>query len=149
MRIYIPLILSDLAAEQIDVRRVHAVTPALCAAVPDEDAEGYEYMATLAAADDSLRLIGQNPDTERRRVVAVAEVPDTAVAVAVDAQLPTEMDLFSQVRWKNVESFHIDLPGSEDLVERAIAGDEDAFMATGDIELLWFDITERLRLTDH
>lgn len=40
MRIYIPLILSDLAAEQIDVRRVHAVTPALCAAVPDEDAEG-------------------------------------------------------------------------------------------------------------
>lgn len=111
--------------------------------------KGYEYMATLAAADDSLRLIGQNPDTERRRVVAVAEVPDTAVAVAVDAQLPTEMDLFSQVRWKNVESFHIDLPGSEDLVERAIAGDEDAFMATGDIELLWFDITERLRLTDH
>ena len=108
MRIYIPLILSDLAAEQIDVRRVHAVTPALRAAVPDEDAEGYEYMATLAAADDSLRLIGQNPDTYPRRLVALAEVP-----------------------------------------ERAIAGDEDAFMATGDIELLWFDITERLRLTDH
>ncbi|WP_216379148.1 DUF6912 family protein [Arcanobacterium phocae] len=146
MRIYIPMIFSELLADHVSPRRVHAVTSALRASVPHEDNESYEYIATLAAADDSLRLLNNYPDERRRRIVAVAEVPDGSLLPASKPDLPTEIDLDVQVFWKNVESFHIDAPGSEELVQRAIEGDEDAFLATGDIELLWFDISERNRL---
>ncbi|QJC21328.1 DUF6912 family protein [Arcanobacterium buesumense] len=143
MRIYIPLTLSDLRENSISMRRVHAVTPALRSEVPNEDDEGYEYIATLAAADDSLRLLQRMPGEKLSRVVAVAVVSDNALQPVTDPELPTEVDLNAEVLWHEVESFHVDAPGSEDLVKQAIAGDEDAFIATGDIELLWFDISER------
>ena len=56
MRIYIPLDPSDLRTD-VSPRLVHAVTPQLKSAVPREDAEGWEMIATLAAADDSLRRL--------------------------------------------------------------------------------------------
>ncbi|USR79668.1 DUF6912 family protein [Arcanobacterium pinnipediorum] len=147
MRIYIPLTLSDLSAPRVSARRVHAVTAELRAMITDEDNEGYEYIATLAAADDSLRLLDKNSTLPLRRVVGVAEVADNIVRPVRQPQLPTEQDVIADLEWNEIESFHIDAPGSESLVARALNGDEEAFLATGDIELLWYDISERQHLS--
>ncbi len=62
-------------------RVVHAVTPALRAALPDEDEEGLEFSAQLLAADDCLDLLAESSAVARRVVVA-ADVPQDAVAAA-------------------------------------------------------------------
>lgn len=80
-----------------------------------------------------------------RRIVAVGEVPDSWVQVTptADSQPPTCMELLRSVPWNKIESIHVDEPGSEALVQQAIRGDAAAFEATGDVELLWYDVTER------
>lgn len=147
MRIYVPIVTSELGMSDISERIVHAVTPELEQAVPNEDAEGYEMIATLAAADDSLRLIDAGGHNERRRALVVADVAPSMLEVVPDPDtLPTARRLTSRLAWTDVESIHIDEEGSEHVVERALAGDEDAFLESGDIELMWFDITERPHL---
>ena len=141
MRIYIPLTPEDLAAA-IEPRLVHAVTPELKRTVPREDDEGWEMIAPLAAADDSLRLLAGRQ--ARRRMVCVAEVPGRALEHA--AELPTARRLTASVEWGDVETILVDEPGYEELVSRAIAGEEAAFAATGDIDLLWYDVIERADL---
>ncbi len=136
MRIYIPLDPSDLRTD-ISPRLVHAVTPQLKSAVPREDAEGWEMIATLAAADDSLRRMKESG----RRIVCVAEVPDKVLHVR--DELPTARELTTTVAWEDVETILVDEPGYGDLIDRARAGDEKAFMATGDIDLMWYDVIER------
>ncbi|WP_461184009.1 DUF6912 family protein [Trueperella pyogenes] len=138
MRIYIPLTPRDLTTD-ITPRLVHAVTPQLKSTVPQEDEEGWEMIATLAAADDSLRLLAQSQ--ARRRMVCVAEVPERVLSLA--DELPSACRLIEALPWQDVETILVDEPGGEDLVDRAIAGDHDAFMATGDIDLMWYDIIER------
>ena len=66
MRIYLPASLDQLdpASGPLTARRAHAVTPALRAMFSDEDDEGLEYAAQLAAADDSLELLADRPDAE-------------------------------------------------------------------------------------
>lgn len=136
MRIYIPATPADLRGP-ITPRLVHAVTDALKRAVPGEDLEGWEMIATLAAADDSLRLLA---DTARR-IVCVAQVDDAALEP--DPQLPTAMRLLAEVPWDDVESILVDEPGNEELVRKAMAGDDDAFERSGDIDLMWYDVVER------
>ena len=147
MRIYIPLTASDLTKDSLVSQGVHAVTPDLKRAV-QEDEEGYEYIAMLSAADDSLRLLGGRDGEVRRRIVAVANVDNSALELPAKGEdvLPTFMYLIAPVAWKKVESIHVDEPGSEGLVEKAIADDEDAFLATGDIDLMWYDVVERKAL---
>ena len=150
MRIYIPLTPGDLVSA-VEPRLVHAVTPELKRAVPYEDAEGWEMIATLAAADDSLRLLSTG--RTRRRMVCVAEVPDRSLeptlqsAAEPAAELPTARRLITSVDWQDVETILVDEPGYEDLVSRALSGDEAAFAATGDIDLLWYDVVERADLS--
>ena len=73
MRIYLPSTLAELGAKGgLSPRPVHAVTPALRAALPDEDDEGLEYAAQLLAADDSLDRLDGSVPSGRRRVVARA-----------------------------------------------------------------------------
>ncbi|QOR46074.1 DUF6912 family protein [Trueperella pecoris] len=143
MRIYIPLTPLDLTAD-ITPRLVHAVTAELKMAVPNEDAEGWEMIATLAAADESLRRLGQTGASARRRMLCVAEVHDRVLAPADD--LPSARELTAAVSWADVETILVDEPGSEALVDRALAGDDQAFMSTGDIDLMWYDIIERSAL---
>ncbi|VEI13720.1 DUF6912 family protein [Trueperella bialowiezensis] len=146
MRIYIPLEPADLQSD-ISPRLVHGVTPQLKSAVPHEDAEGWEMIATLAAADDSFRrlrdAVQQLGDAANplRRMLCVAEVADTVVAPA--DQLPTALTLSEPVSWDDVETILIDEPGYDDLIQRALDGDEQAFIASGDIDLLWYDVVER------
>ena len=73
VRIYLPASLDELdpASGPLSARRAHAVTPALRAMFPDEDDEGLEYAAQLAAADDSLgaaRRAAGRPAAAVRRV---------------------------------------------------------------------------------
>ena len=78
VRIYLPASLDQLdpASGPLTARRAHAVTPALRAMFPDEDDEGLEYAAQLAAADDSLELLGERPDAPQLRcVVSVGRAP--------------------------------------------------------------------------
>lgn len=138
MRIYIPLTPSDLAGD-ITPRLVHAVTGELKAAVPREDPESWEMIATLAAADESLRRLAAC--SSRRRMVCVAEVADKDLEPAND--LPSARTLTTPVAWQDVEAILVDEPGFEALVNRALAGEEKAFMATGDIDLMWYDVIER------
>lgn len=147
MRIYVPLVLSELALPEIPARRVHAVTPALRSYVPNEDDEGYEFIAAMAASDDSLRLIAQQPHELKRRCFVAAEIPEDLLECPENPQLPTERVVRSSLAWRRIVSIHIDEPGSEDLVERAL-GDEQAFEETGDIEVMWYDVTERAALIE-
>lgn len=151
-------------AVEISPGRVHGVTPAAQAAFPESDREELEMLATLYAADDALLAMREAGAAQKemaaaqrggdsaqsvslRRIVAVGEVPDTWVRIASasadDAQPPTCMELLRAVPWSKIESIHVDEPGSEALVQRAVNGDAVAFDATGDIELLWYDVTER------
>lgn len=133
----------DLDAAVITTRLVHGVTRALERTYPGEDAEGLEYVATLSAADDSLRLM--TPQTAvMRRIVAVAEVDNSALALPANEEnlLPTALYLEAELPWAKVESVLVDEPGGENVVEAAVRGDEQAFLATEEIELMWYDVLE-------
>ncbi len=143
MRIYLPLTVTDLTTEKFTVSRAHAVTPRLRAEILDVDDEYLEYVATLAAADDALRLLTAD-DKNLRRLVGVTQVPAEAVKFSTNtADLVTTIYLETPILWENVESLLVDEPGHEDLVRTAILGDENAFMDTENIELLWYDISEK------
>lgn len=150
MRVYVPIIVSELGQSAIAPRMVHAVTPDLQRAVPGEDEESYEMIATLAAADDSLRLIQEAGSDVRVRALVVADVRGSGLEIpkASPDLLPTSIRMLEPLAWDRVESIHIDEEGSEDIVDRAIDGDEKAFLDSGDIELMWFDVTEREQLAE-
>lgn len=171
MRLYVPATSADLDAVEvtaaratwpIDPRGAHAVTPALRAALPDEDDEGVEYAAWLAAVDDSLGLVLAGSAAPLRVVVTV-EVPDDAVdaagpaaAAAGDvAQTPAggapEEDGASAVAVTRpvdaqVVCVHVDEPAAGPDVlsvgQVAEADLEDALQAVVDRDLLWYDWSE-------
>ncbi len=141
MRIYLPATPAELADPTgLSPRVVHAVTPALRAALPDEDEEGLEFAAQLLAADDSLDLL----DPARpRRVVVAADVPDDAVApLGDDDAVASAVRLVTPVTWEDVACAHVDEPGAAQDVTAALAGDEDAAERLVERDLLWYDVTE-------
>ncbi|MDY5585103.1 MAG: hypothetical protein SPG61_04875 [Arcanobacterium sp.] len=148
MRIYLPLLFHELQADLISPRIVHAATPALGKLYPDYDSEELEVVASLAAADECLNLARQTQQKlpkDFHRIVAVAEVANSVLQIpAKDRELlPTALLLQAEITWDLVESFLVDEPGSEELAIRAISGDQEAYLALEDVELLWFDAIER------
>ena len=145
MRIYLPVTLLDVDAAasrpDVDVRRAHAVTPALRELFPDEDDEGLEYAAQLAAADDSLDLLDRTTDAPRLRVVLSADVADGAVTVLVD-EIPSAVELAAPVPWAAVVCAHVDEPAAAGDVADALTGDEEAVERLDERDLLWYDATE-------
>jgi hypothetical protein len=147
MRIYVPATLdeldavthtSDAARWTVAPRRAHAVTKGLEAALPDEDAEGLEYVAALNAADDSLALIASRPNAPHQRVIITVEVPDTAVTPATsgdagsddeddDAPVPSEIDVTTTVENVAIVCVHMDEPeAAEDIADVLKAADEES-----------------------
>ena len=59
MRIYIPATAADLSAPESSARPAHAATAQLARALPEEDEEGLEMLASLCAADASLVLLAE------------------------------------------------------------------------------------------
>lgn len=149
MRIYLPSSLAELGSRSgLAPRVVHAVTPALRAALPDEDDEGLEYAAQLLAADDSLDALDTGSRAGRRRVVVAADVPD-ALVDAVDpgeAHAPSAVRLTSTVGWDDVACAHVDEVAAEGDVVAAAGGDEAAAERLAERDLLWYDVSELPRL---
>jgi hypothetical protein len=143
VRIYLPATFTELGDPAgLGPRVVHAVTPALRAALPDEDEEGLEFSAQLLAADDCLDLLAESA-APARRVVVAADVPQDAVAPIDDDDLaPSSVRLLVPVTWQDVACAHVDEPAAEDDVTAALAGDEDAGERLVERDLLWYDVTE-------
>ena len=176
MRIYVPATLDELDAVThttsaarwtVAPRRAHAVTKDLEAALPDEDAEGLEYVAALNAADDSLALIAGRPDAPHQRVIVTVEVPDAAVAPAGgdaddDDPVPSEVDVTTTVENVAIVCVHVDeteaatdiaavlaaADEESDAEETAKVGEEsetaldEALQRVTDRDLLWYDWSE-------
>ena len=145
MRIYLPASLDQLdpGAGPLAARRAHAVTPALRALFPDEDDEGLEFAAQLAAADDSLELLATRPDAPQLRLVVSVDVPDSALQpVADDDDVPSAVELVQPVDLTDVICVHVDEPGASADVVLAGRGDEDAVDRLDERDLLWYDATE-------
>ena len=132
MRVYLPATLTELTEPAgLGPREARAVTPSLRAALgPDAD---------VLAAEDSLQRLG--PDDPTRRVVAAADLPD--------AQVPAGQEVgrvsAPAVAWSQVVSFHVDEAddGVRGLVSAARRGERSAQAQVEDLDLLWYDVTER------
>jgi hypothetical protein len=146
VRIYLPSVAAELSGTP-SVLLAHAVTEALRAEVTDEDDETLEMIALLAAADDSVRLVGERGSAagRARRVVLAADVPDSAATPAATG-LPTAVELAGPVDWSDVRAIHVDETDAETDVAAAAAGDDDAFERVVDLDLLWYDPAERDRI---
>jgi len=155
IRVYVPATLPMLAAlrnQGLAVAAAHAVTADLREWYAEGDEEELEYVAFTRAAQGALRLLRQDPQAPRKRVVVSADLPTTAVQ-RVDAELGSSMvRLNGPVTLAAVAAIHVDSPEAEedvaaaaDRVEEALAGDPDAqFTVDGaeDHELEWYDVSE-------
>lgn len=157
MRVFLPatgpLLASWAASGRVPVvLTAHAVTPALREWYAEGDAEELEYAAMVEAAEASLRLLADDPDAPRRRVVLAVGVevattpPDTGTGPRSQVLLPGDVPL------TDVVAMHVDdRDAVEDVtaavaaVEAADAGDEDAQFVVDAAEghdLLWYDVRE-------
>ncbi|MGC5615270.1 DUF6912 family protein [Georgenia sp. Z1491] len=147
MRIYLPATPAELAATPGAVH-AHAVTRDLAAAVPDEDEEGLELVAFLAAADDSVRRRSElDAPGAARRVVVSADVADGA-AIPVPGGLPSLVRLEAPVGWDAVAAIHVDEASVQVDVEAAAAGDDEVFERVAELDLMWFDPSERATILE-
>jgi hypothetical protein len=126
-----------------------ALTPALREAYTSGSAEDLEYVAMADAARASLRLIGNDPETMRRRVVIAADVDSAAARPDLDHSV---VRVPGTVVLKDIAAIHLDAPEAEGAVAAAVLvidaadmGDEDAEFVLGDVEdhdLAWYATQE-------
>ena len=158
MRVYLPATLPALARllreDEIGPAPVRgfAVTPALREWYASGDLEELEYVAMTHAARASLRLLLDEPDAPRRRVVLAADVPDAQVrhGGGFEEAAVVQISVAVPLRW--IVSGHIDDPLATADVQAAVAalpaadkGDEDARFAVDGAEgheLLWYATQE-------
>lgn len=101
----------------------HAVTPALGKPGLTTDQEELEYLAWLAAVEESLQ---HTAGGSVRRVVAAADLDSADVAVPTSGTPASRVEVIVAVERRWIVSFHVDEePG-----------------ATEATDLLWFDVTE-------
>lgn len=125
----------------------HAVTDALRAAYPEGGDEEWEYAAMVAAARDSLGLLGED-DEPRRVVVAV----DAETVRAVPGEEPSLVEVLDVVPFRRVAAVLVDDPAAADAVTAAVerfadaeAGDDEAEAVVDrclDLELAWYATQE-------
>ena len=167
MRVYLPATLPALAgilpAAEIGPAPVlaYAVTPALREWYASADLEELEYAALMHAARASLRLLRDDPEAPRRRVVLAADVPDEQAGRGggFDGGFdePTLVLLSAPVPLARVASGHVDdvaavpdIGAAVQALAAADAGDGDAqFLVDGaeGHELLWYATQELGDLT--
>ena len=153
MRVYLPLTLAGLAGLQSSGSlgpaplAGHAVTPLLRREWDAADDEELEYAVLMAAAFDSLVLIGELGG-EPRRVVVVADVDEAMVRVGADE---TAVEVLVDVARATCRAVHVDDPAAAADVTAALGrlaaareGDGPALGAVSltDHELLWFATQE-------
>lgn len=139
MRVYVPSTLPGLAAilraGQVQAGAAYAVTPALREAYASGDTEELEYVALIAAARASLRLLAADPQAPPRRVVLAVDVYDERVSWADQrpGADPASITVTAPVPTAKLVSGHIDdLQAGQDIrqavaaLPAADAGDPDA-----------------------
>jgi hypothetical protein len=158
MRVYLASTLPGMAEILADGQagpaplRAFAVTPALREAYASGDDEELEYLAMLAAARQSLRLLDADPAAPRRRVALAADVADADVswqaydddsaAVAVAAVIPVTSLAAGHV---DDLAAAADVAVAADAIAAADAGDDDASFAVDSAEaheLAWYATQE-------
>jgi hypothetical protein len=160
MRVYLPATLPAVAAlllsEQISQPPVrgYAVTPALREWYSSGDMEELEYIALLHAARASLRLLRDDSQAPRRRVVLAAELPEEQIVGNAGFDEPALVEIKIAVPLAKIVSGHIDDPAAAAEIAAAAAalpaadaGDDDAKFAVDSAEgheLLWY-ATQELR----
>lgn len=154
MRVYLPATLPKLAC-LLDSGAIgpapvrgFAVTPALREWYASGDLEELEYVAMTHAARASLRLLADDPQAPRRRVVLSADMPEEQVEHHGRFDEPTLVEVRVPVPLDLVVSGHIDDPLAVTDIAGAVAalpaadnGDDDAqFVVDGSEghELLWY-----------
>ncbi|WP_030896027.1 DUF6912 family protein [Streptomyces sp. NRRL F-5053] len=166
MRVYLPLTLPALreahGAGEVGPAPLtaYAVTPALREWLGSEDEEELEYTALGLAAHASLRLLAQQPEAPRRRVVVVAEVADRQVDEGAghggdggdDEGAAGRVRVAAAVPFKKVAAVHVDAEDAVEAVTAAAAawdaadgGEEEALAvvdAAGEHDLLWYATQE-------
>jgi predicted aminopeptidase len=139
MRVYVPSTIPALAAilrtGQVRAGMAYAVTPALREAYASGDTEELEYVALIAAARGSLRLLADDPEAPSRRVVLAADVHDDRVTwtgqqAGAD---PAAVTVTVPIPVAKLVSAHIDDPQAAQDIRQAVAalpaadaGDADA-----------------------
>jgi hypothetical protein len=153
VRIYVPSTLprlaEDLRAGEIDPAVAYAVTPALREAYASGDTEELEYVALLAAARASLRLLAADPQAPPRRVVLAADIAEAAITTA---EHPAAVTVTGPLPIATLASAHVDDIEAADDVAKAMAalpaaeaGDEDAEFEVDQAEgheLAWYATQE-------
>lgn len=161
IRIYVPATLPmlaplgdrhDLVAPTGTTLAAHTVTPSLREWHVEGDEEELEYVAFTRAAQTALRLLRLDPEAQPRRVVVSADVPASAVSIAVGDLGSSLAELVVPLPYGSIAAVHVDGVGAEAdviaaaaVVEEALTGDQDArFTVDGaeDHELEWYDSTE-------
>jgi hypothetical protein len=158
MRVYLPATLPALARLLSEGGigpppvRGFAVTPALRESYASGDLEELEYVAMTHAARASLRLLLDEPDAARRRVVLAADVPGSEVRPGGGSGEAALVEIAVRVPLAWVVSGHIDGVLAVPDVQAAVAalpaadkGDEDARFAVDGAEgheLLWYATQE-------
>ena len=163
MRVYLPATLPGLAdlLRKAEIGpaplRAFAVTPALREWYASGDLEELEYVAMTHAARASLRLLVDDPQAPRRRVVLAADVPDQQVGTNAGFGEPTLVEVLAPVPLARVVAGHVDdLLAVADIAKAVAAlpaadsGDDDArFLVDGaeGHDLLWYATQELPYLT--
>ena len=158
MRVYLPSTLPGLALilakgeAEPGPLRAFAVTPALRESYASGDEEELEYVAMLAAARESLRLLNEDQTAPRRRVVLAADIADAhvswqpyddeAAAVLVGAAIP-----LADIASGHVDELEAvpDVAAAADAISAADVGDVDASCAVDSAEaheLAWYATQE-------
>jgi hypothetical protein len=158
MRVYLPSTMPGLADILTKGEagpaplRAFAVTPALREAYASGDDEELEYVAMLAAAKQSLRLLEVDPGAPRRRVVLAADVSDAQVSWHAYDDEPAAVLVGSEIQVAAIASGHVDeldavsdVAAAADAITAADAGDDDACFAVDSAEaheLAWYATQE-------
>ena len=158
MRVYLPSTLSALADVLASGEAGppplpgFAVTPALREAYASGDEEELEYVAMLAAARQSLRLLDADPAAPRRRVVLAADIPDAQVSWHAYDDEPAAVRVSAEIPLKAIASGHVDdleavpdVTAAAHAIAAADAGDDDASFTVDSAEaheLAWYATQE-------
>jgi hypothetical protein len=158
MRVYLPCTLPALSDILVKGEAgppplaAFAVTPALREAYASGDDEELEYVAMLAAARQSLRLLEADPAAPRRRVVLAADVPDAQVSWHAYTGEAAAVLVAGPVQAAAIAAGHVDelaamadVAAAAGAVAAADAGDDDASFTVDSAEaheLAWYATQE-------